>query len=73
VILAQAVEGQQVKSASGCLATVQAHGPSGVLVLAEHHIEKPFDGRLIRVRERRAETWSAATEVEPVGQLLLPL
>lgn len=74
MILGQATIGQQIRVRdSGALAVVLAHGAMGTLVLATHHVETAWDGRLIRSRETHTETWSAATVVEPVGQLLLPL
>lgn len=54
-------------------ARVLGHEPSGTLVLAIRRKEIPFGGQLVRHNESRAEVWSNATQVEPVGQLTLPL
>ncbi len=58
---------------TGQKARVLAHGKMGVLVLAIHRRELPFEGRLLVTTESHSEVWSASAEVDPIGQMILPL
>lgn len=73
MLLVEAPLHQRVKTSAGNQAVVLAHGLTGVLVLAYHHVVRHHDGKTVNVTERRTETWSNSTVCELLGQLVLDL
>jgi hypothetical protein len=64
---------QMVVTATGLKARVLGHEPMGTLVLALHVKEIAFGGQIIRHVESKGEVWSNGTQVDLIGQLVLPL